>query len=418
MFVRRLVVVASMLSLSLIIAACGGVDPTSRKGVDAGSVDEVDAGFGPYPAAHPAPPQVVTSGGPVLASPEIFSVFFSNDDSAFVGTLDDFGQKLGATAYWATLGEYGVGPATGSSVQLTESATGNIDDSTIQTWLAGKLNGNDPAWIAPDANTVYVLYYPAGVTITNGGAKSCQAFGGYHSNILVHTGHGNINAAYAVIPRCASGHGLTGIDVITAAASHELAEAATDPYPNNKPAYGQVDDADIYWELALGGPEIGDMCAQSPASYAKFPDLPDYTVQRVWSNEMALEGHDPCVPSLDGEVYANAAPVLPDTLTVPLMGRQVTLSAVKIPVGTSETIDVSLFSDAPTLGPWTVQAVDFTGGGSELSFSFDRTTGVNGDVLKLTITHTAAGSQGGSLFLLESNPGTANQQVWFGAVSN
>ena len=51
-------------------------------------------------------------------------------------------------------------------VQLTENAPGTISDNGIQSWLAGKLNSNDPAFPAPDKNTLYALNYPTGTTIT------------------------------------------------------------------------------------------------------------------------------------------------------------------------------------------------------------------------------------------------------------
>jgi len=55
-----------------------------------------------------------------------------------------------------------VGPATAlPPVQLTGSAPTTIDVTAIQTWLQGKLDSNDPAWPVNDANTVYILHYPA-----------------------------------------------------------------------------------------------------------------------------------------------------------------------------------------------------------------------------------------------------------------
>src|SRR5206468_11189841 len=123
------------------------------------------------------------------------------------------------------------------------------------------------------------------------------------------------------------------------------------------PGYAQVDDADVAWMFVLGGAETGDMCAQQASSFTKFAELPAYTVQRFWSNASAAAGHDPCVPSLPGEVYFQSAPVLPDMVS--LTGLPVPLKGVQIPVGQSKVISVDLFSDAPTSGPWTVQALDY-----------------------------------------------------------
>lgn len=410
------------------VVACG--DKSSPKQPDAAVGEDsslpadasVDAPA-PYPAPFAAPPTAVNSGGPVLAHPRFVPVTFSNDDGSDAAASVDFTQKVGATAYWSALGEYGVGSGSGTAVvALTETAPTTLSDSDIQTWLAGKLNGNDPAWPAPDANTLYVLYYPVTTTITlpNGGggtASSCTQFGAYHSNITLDATHSNMNVAYAVIPRCTTFGPLSGLDAITGPASHELLEAATDPYPQVTPAYQNVDDADLAWMFVLGGGELGDLCAQQSTSFTKFAELPDYTVQRFWSNASAAAGHDPCVPELPNEVYFQSAPVLPDMISLSGLPP---LNGVTIPVGQSKVISVQLFSDAPTSGPWTVAALDYAqlfGGTPALSFAFDKTTGQNGSVLKLTITAVRAGQQGAEPFILTSKLGAATS-LWIGVVGN
>jgi hypothetical protein len=125
------------------------------------------------------------------------------------------------------------------------------------------------------------------------------------------------------------------------------------------------------------------------------------------------------VPALPNEVYFNAAPVL-DLVPITFAGRMVNVHGVKIPVGTSKTIDVDLFSDAMTSGPFTVTALDYAaamGQPKELSFSFDHATGVNGDVLKLTITKTLAARAGYSGFILRSTLGSS-AGYWFGVVAD
>ena len=374
-----------------------------------------------YPAPHPVPPHVQDYGGPVLAQPRIVPVFFSNDDPDYVAQLEDFLSKVGATQYWAAnTQEYGIGPATSTApVLLTETATGTTTDDAIQTWLSGKLNGNDPAWPVADANTVYALHYPTGLTITEQGSQSCQDFGGYHSNITLDANHGNLNVAYAVVPRCGDFDGLTGVDSVTAAESHELLEASTDPYPNVDPAYASVDDGHFYWSIALGGGETGDMCAQQLSSFTTFPELA-YTVQRAWSNKAAAAGHDPCVPSLPGEVYFNAAPEMSDTIDLNIMGGSAVFKGVKVPVGQTKTIPIDLFSDADTGGPWDVQVIDYaqlSGQPSQLDLSLDETSGQNGQKLHLTIGVPKATQYGVELFFVISSMGNT-QNAWIGIVGN
>ncbi len=371
-----------------------------------------------YPAPHAAPPQVVTYGGPVLASPKFVPVFFSNDDPTFVSQLEDFVSKVGGTAYWtAAVSEYGVGPGTGlAPIELAEAAPATIDDTAIQTWLQGKLTAAGTVFPASDPNTVYVLHYPESTTITLQGSSSCNSFGGYHSNFQL----GSANVAYAVVPRCSSFGALMGIDAVTGAESHELAEAATDPYPESDvPAYATIDDGHIYWERVLGGGEVGDMCAQFPQAFTKFPEL-DYTVQRIWSNKAAKAGHDPCQPPFPGEpAYYNAAPNLTDTIHTTFQGQMISVKGVEIALGDTKTIDLDLFSDG-AVGPWTVEALDLSSAFNpnapvELETSLDATQGENGQKLHLTLTVKAAGHRGTETFLLVSKL-NGNENWWIGIV--
>jgi hypothetical protein len=61
-----------------------------------------------------------------------------------------------------------------------------------------------------------------------------------------------------------------------------------------------------------------------------------------------------------------------------------------IDVGQTAVLELDLFSDAPTDGPWTVRAEDITdldpGSPSFLDLSLDRTAGRNGEKLHLTVT--------------------------------
>jgi hypothetical protein len=457
---------------SLLVAACGSSvndsnanDGGSRvdaqqPGHDAAgdtSTPKPDAEAGPplpYPAFLPTnPPQVVSLGGPVMASPKIVPIFFATDDPSTTAKIADFVAKVGQTKYWlANVAEYGGGAATGlPPIQLTsaDNPPATFDDSSIQLWLANKLNSNDPAFPAPDENTLYALFYPPGVTITLGGTptptgdggveggasdagtdtgggggggfggveSSCTDFGGYHENITLDSAHGGAYASLAVIPRCATFGMLTGLDVITGAGSHEFIEAATDPQPYAIPAYVQIDTPHEYWERVLGGGEVCDMCAQFPSSFTKFSELP-YTVQRCWSNKAEKAGTDPCVPETTGEVYFNAYPEL-GNVTSSVEGMTTTVLGVDIPVGSSKVVTLDLFSDGPTQ-PWTVSAAGLGGGMSMMSnldFSFDKTTGQNGDKIQMTIKVTAASMRNHEEFIVTSTLGTA-QNFWVGFVAN
>jgi hypothetical protein len=382
-------------------------------GPDTGPMDAapvIESGPPPgYPAPHPPLPKVIPVGGPVIAMPKFYAVTFPGD--ALLSSIQSLVSTIGGTAYWtANTSEYGVGPGTaGTPMALTEQAPAQIDDSQIQTWIGQKVTAG--TFPPPDANTLYVVFYPASTSITLFGTSSCQQFGGYHNEGQLTNGQA---FSYAIVPRCSD------INELSSATSHELVEAVTDPLPQTNPAYGQVDGDHLVWPVVLGGQETGDMCAQFQSSFYQ-PAGFNFIVQRCWSDKAAAASHDPCAPSLPGEVYYNAAPVLNDTVTLSFMGQNTLTKGAHIPVGQSKTIEVDLFSDGPTTGPWTLDAQDaaafFGGGNAVLNCTLDKTTGQNGDKVNLTITATAAGQFGGEPFVVHSQLGNTGH-LWIGFVGN
>jgi hypothetical protein len=361
----------------------------------------------PYPAPHASLPQVVTANGPVLKAPKIVATGFSGDPN--LPTLRGFVESLAAgAAYWSeATSQYGVGPiASGTLTTLDEKAPSTIDDSQIQSWLAAQFGGGADAGALPppDLETMYVILYPAATTVTSASGTNCRDFDGYHSEFS----YGGGRVTYAVVTACPI-PGLTEQDSITAIASHELAEAATDPLPGDRPAWVGTTPIGVAWQFLGPGGEIGDMCEQFTDSFYTPSGFP-YAVQRVWSNRDALASHDPCQP--DGKSpYFNTAPALPDEITASLPQAFVasTTPGIKIPVGQSRTVELDLFSDAP-MPAWNVGAVDLgyaLYGKPLLSFSFDTITGQNGDVIHLTITVLAAGPGGAEPFWIQSNSSSA-----------
>ncbi len=377
-----------------------------------------------YPAPHAKSPVVVDYGGPVLAMPKIVPVFFAGDDPTITATILDFLSKVAASKYWAAAtSEYGVGPAQVTMpVQLTETAPATLDDDTIQLWLAAKLDSGDPAWPAPDGNTLYVLHYPDSVTITLSGGgvtdTTCQNIGGYHNETSLDDAHDDLGVPYAVIPRCHwPGESMT--DTLTSAESHELIEAATDPLVSSDPAYATIDYPHIFWMNPSAGSEVGDMCENSPTALTNATDVP-YLVQRTWSNAAALAGHDPCVPAPAGEVYFNSVPSAEESVLVQYAGEAITGRGVKIPVGQTKTVNLDLFSDGDTGGPWYVDVEDlgpFMGQPQTLGLALGCSSGENGQALQLTITVDAAAQNGYATYLVSSTLGDV-QSAWVGLVGN
>ena len=381
---------------AVLLLACSSDDTAPA---DAGA-DASDAG----PLPRPAPPQVQNQHGPVQAAPKVVPIFFAND--ALQSQVEDFLQQLAASTYWSgATSEYGVGPlSVASSIVVSDSPPATIDTAGIESWLAGYLDGTHAGWpIAGDPNDVFAIFYPSPTTVADPQfGTSCSDFNGFHFQGLAST-----SLVYAVFPRCPSAGTLTGLDAVTATVSHELVEAATDPFLQTAPAWSFTDVDHLIWNYVPGA-EIADMCDLEPQSFQRL--VGPYMVQRTWSNASALAGHDPCVPVLPGP-YFNAAPVLTAKQNITFQGEVTTTNGIPIALGETKTIDVRLFSDAPT-SDWSVDALDTTNPPG-LTFAWDKQTGNDGDTLHLSITRTAAA---GSEIVLESRSG-ATTNLWFGFVA-
>lgn len=387
--------------------------------VDAGPDVDMGHASNTYPAPHPAAPQIESYGGTVLTTPKVVPIVFSTDP--LQTQIADFSKKVGQSSYWkAITSEYGIGALTGSDpVVLTTAPPTDTTDDDIKAFLGTLFDGTHAQLgTTPDPSTIYAIFYPAGTTITiPEWGQSCQGFGGYHFD-------GNIKGTtvpYAVIPRCDGFFGMSGIDVVTTAASHEYLEAVTDPFASTKPAYSVPDESNYVWaKFPLS--ELGDMCSFNADAYYTPTDV-GYQVQRTWSNAAAAAGHHPCVPAPapSTQPYFNTVPVLAEDVDVGFgHGQAAPSKGVKIPVGKSKTIELDLFSDAPTSGPWTITATDTSAyyqKGRELSFSFDKNSGVNGEKVHMTITADKPGEDGGSEFIIISKLGK-QQTLWVGWVQN
>ncbi|HEX3331774.1 MAG TPA: hypothetical protein VHS27_17755 [Gaiellales bacterium] len=223
-------------------------------------------------AAAVADPQLTYRGGPLLTAVEVFTVFWGawwqgSDGTTLADQLNGFFDFVLTSQLIDQLGEYSVSGQTighGSRIgttTMTEPALGTtVSDAQIQQALAELVGAETLP--GPNANTLYFVYLPPNVMVTQGGSSSCQAFCGYHNA----TG---ADVFYAVMPYpgcsgCAGGLAL--LDALTSTSSHELCEAITDPVPGD----GWYDDQNG---------EVGDICAWQTRQ------LGDYTVQLEWSNQ-------------------------------------------------------------------------------------------------------------------------------------
>jgi hypothetical protein len=413
-----------------VLTACGGGAAATSSGQDAaasaadtgggGGAIGADSGAtggvvadaatapadGPFvPAPHQPLPQVINSGGPVVVAPKVLPILYTGDPGAF--DVGAFLQELTTTAYWGeTTYEYGVGPLTLlPTVTLPEVGPPKISDAELQAILVASTSGANPAFGAADASTIYLFVLPSGTIESDTQGACCTDFDGYHSE----TTGGPIAVPYVVACACPGFGGTdSALHLRTIAISHELVETATDPFPRSNPAFLGEDQDHLVWTSVTGG-ELADMCVLNEDAFF-IPFGSQYMIQRSWSNAAAKADFDPCVPTRSPGPDFNTFPALgPVSYSTPF-GRPFTTQGIKIPLGTTMTIPLTLYSSAPTGANWTVRvfdANDLKSGTANLSLSLDRTTGQNGDTINLTITpHAKDARLGGEAFLLFSELGT------------
>jgi hypothetical protein len=386
----------------------GAAGMDAAAGAGGGAVAGSPADAGPEvlftPAPHPDLPQVGTAGGPVLVAPKVLPIIYAAEPA----TTDILAalQELAHTPYWAaTTSEYGVGPLTILPPILLPTPAPSVNtDASLQAQLVAATSGANPTWGVADPSVVYLYVIPPGANVNIQNASCCDDFGGYHSEVA----SGGVAVPYAVVCSCPGflGNTVGPLDERTTAMSHELVEAATDPFPFTNPAFGVTDRADIVWTVINGGGETADMCAFNDDAFV-VPKGSTYMVQRSWSNAAAKRMDNPCVPYPPGPLYFNSFPALEPILYTT---DRFPTKGLKIPLGQSRTIDVTLSSNGPTKGPWSVKAHDYTswffGGQPKLKLVLDKGNGVNGDVVHLTVTPLAVDqSLQGEIFILYSQFG-------------
>jgi len=421
-----------------------------------------------YPAFKPDVGQIVFQGGTILKQPVIVPVTWNTDPSQT--TFETYADTIGASPYWATIGkDYSVGAATsGGHAHNASTPPGMLTDQDIQNLVltnttpgsaldagtgeggtdGGTEAGTDDggtlsAWPAPTPNTIYAFFLPPGTSLLISAFGSgtpmdacSQGVGGYHGSVKSPVLGGDV--AYAVVPSCHFGGGSV-VDETTSAMSHELIEAATDPFSSDKNvqnigwySFDQNHFDWMYFNEFQG--EIGDTCEFYYEAFFKNDSSFPYYLQRMWSNSSIAAGHHPCVPTPPGP-YFNVTPLsaTPVTATIPAallgggMSQTISTMGVRIPAGKTGTFMVGFYSDADTGGPWTISATagnpilgsqgDFLSqyNMSSISASIDKTSGVNGEKAQVTVSVASTGSlfNGELLTITSTLNGTSHYMpVW------
>jgi hypothetical protein len=195
------------------------------------TADELASGG---PPATPAGGYPLTDhGGSTLKQPRLVLVTLGSWWGD-LQKLEQFAGDLMDAGYLAPLSAYGSGQGTYAG-SFKVSFAGPISNQTItdaalqETLFMAISQGAVPA---PDANTLYALVLPDGVTVDQGGYASCTGFCGYHDAFTVADGR-TVYYSVQPSPNCKGclPPGDTAFDVFTAVLAHEVAEACTDAIP-------------------------------------------------------------------------------------------------------------------------------------------------------------------------------------------
>ena len=219
------------------------------------------------------------NGGQLIQNVHVATIFWGSEwkGSRYQDFLNGFFQALFTDGrYLANLAQYSAngykisnGKYVGTFLDdLPLAAT--VSDSEIRAEIKALATaGSVPA---TDANILYFVFTPKNTVVTDRqGNSSLFDFAGYHDFAS------EAGFAYAVIP-----YDVT--DNLTLAASHELAEAVTDPAPTRytlawyDEQYGEIGDipVDMFYAGVIGQDGFTDTLTAA--------DGTNYVVQKVWSN--------------------------------------------------------------------------------------------------------------------------------------
>lgn len=282
-----------------LVTSCGGAAPAALSPTSipegetlwGGRLHKLPVGSGPV--GTPGAPRLLYYGGPILTAPRAVAVLWGDRVAAETrARIGGFFDALGASVYLDWLAEYDtarpqqhIGRASfGGVFAIAPHHRGaELSDQDVQNELLRQ--AHDGVLPAADGQSVYLVFLPPDVTVTTQGLRSCAPTGfcGYHGTAVAR----GAPLYYAVVAdqgpnsgcESACGPALAPYDNVTAIASHELAEAITDPDVSEVVSYSPP----LAWyDPTIGGGEIGDLCNAQQATLPT-PSGP-ITVQRLWSN--------------------------------------------------------------------------------------------------------------------------------------
>src|SRR5579871_5631334 len=129
-------------------------------------------GVPPPPAGNTG--HLVYQGGPVISNVRIYGVYWGAVDPNTIAKMPDYFNTVMSSVHLDMLNEYDtnisggtnqiIGRGTwGGGFTINPSSATTVDDSTISSEIDSQIMGGHLP--ASDSNTLYVIFFPPGVTI-------------------------------------------------------------------------------------------------------------------------------------------------------------------------------------------------------------------------------------------------------------
>ncbi|HEY4678657.1 MAG TPA: hypothetical protein VIJ01_15940 [Candidatus Angelobacter sp.] len=366
-----------------------------------------NASVGPIGFAAPAGAHLTYHNGPIISNVQVIQVLYGSGsyNSQIAGstspTMGNFFADITSTGLISLMQQYNTNISGGTNqifgngtfaglFQIVPAAGNNgstITDAQIQSELLAQISaGHLPAPVLDSGgnpNTLYMIYFPPGKSISQGGSNSCQAGGfcAYHG-----TTSNTLNAKhvlYGVLPDmqagsgCATGCGTSSVfGNYTSVTSHELVEAMTDAQVGIATVIGPP----LAWYDSTNG-EIGDICNGQQATYVA--NGTSYVIQLEFSNS------------------ANNCVTFPPASAGPNFSLSASPSSLSVTQGTSGNSTITVTPSGGFTGSVTLSTSALPAGVTA-SFGTNPTTGSS----VLTFTASATATTGTSSITITGVSGT------------
>jgi hypothetical protein len=239
----------------------------------------LDMGSGGLTTGGFTPPTY--GGGAVLPHIRVIPVFWgSTVSSTITSGIGDFLSAVTDNNYLDWLDEYftssaqidpiGRGSAAAPITITPINTSSSLNDQAIGNELGSQIrNGVLPV---PDSNTMYMVYFPSGKTITTAGCGTSCGFCGCHVSTTQTIHSANVTFTFGIIPdlsqsgcsgSCGSGSVFQNTSMVT---SRELVDTIVDPFNGTG------------WT-----PEISAPCSGKTGTITSSNGT-TYTVQKEWSD--------------------------------------------------------------------------------------------------------------------------------------